>query len=107
MELKNYDVIVGRDLITSMQLDIKGSDMSIDWDNSAIPCRSVDSTVNVIYLAEDCCNHQLTEQEMQRMTDILDAKCKKADLHKIASSADHLTNSEQSSLLALLKKCKD
>jgi hypothetical protein len=44
------------------------------------------------------------EQEMQRMTDILDAKHKKADLNQIASSADHLTNSEQSSLLALLKK---
>jgi hypothetical protein len=44
---------------------------------------------------------------MQRMTDILDAKHKKADLNQIASSADHLTNSEQSSLLALLKKHED
>jgi hypothetical protein len=41
------------------------------------------------------------------MTDILDAKCKKADLNQIASSADRLTNGEQSSLLALLKKCED
>jgi hypothetical protein len=44
---------------------------------------------------------------MQRMTHILDAKCKKADLHEIASGACHLTNSKQSSLLALLKKCED
>jgi hypothetical protein len=85
IELKNNHMIVGRDLITSLQLDIKGSDMSIKWDDSAIPWRSVVSTVN----------------------DILDAKHKKADLNKIASSADHLTNSEQSSLLALLKKYQD
>ncbi len=104
IDLKNYDMIIGRDLITSLQLDIKGSDMSIKWDDSAIPWRSIDSTVDDIYLAEDRRNYQPIEQEMQRMTDILDAKYKKADLNQIASSADHLTNSEQSSLLALLKK---
>jgi hypothetical protein len=100
-------MIVSRDLIASLQLDIKGSDMSIKWDDSAIPWRSIDSTVDDIHLAEDRRNHQLTEQEMQRMTDILDAKHKKADLNQIASSANHLTNSEQSSLLALLKKYED
>jgi hypothetical protein len=94
IDLKNHDVIVGRDLITSLQLDIKGGDMSIKWDDSAITWRSVDSTVDDIYLAEDRRNYQPTEQEMQRMTNILDAKYKKADLNQIASSADHLTNSE-------------
>jgi hypothetical protein len=44
---------------------------------------------------------------MERMTHILDAKCKKADLRKIASGACHLMNSEQSSLLALRKKHKN
>jgi hypothetical protein len=100
-------MIIGRDLITSLQLNIKGSNMSIKWDDSAIPLRSVDSTVDDIYLVEDRHNYQPTEQEMQRMTDILDAKHKKADLNEIASGADHLTNSKQSSLLALLKKHKD
>jgi hypothetical protein len=107
IELKNYDMIIGRDLMSSLLLDIKGSDMSIKGDDSAIPWRSIDSTVNDIYLAEDPCNYQQAEQEMQRMTDILDAKYKKADLNQIASSANHLTNSEQSSLLALLKKYED
>jgi hypothetical protein len=44
---------------------------------------------------------------MQRMTDILDAKYKKANLDKIAANANHLTNSEQESLLKLLKKYED
>jgi hypothetical protein len=74
MELKNHGMIIGHDLIASMQLDIKGSNMSIKWDVSAIPWHSIDSTVDNICLAEDRCNCQPTEQEMQRMTDILDAK---------------------------------
>jgi hypothetical protein len=41
------------------------------------------------------------------MTDILDAKCKKANPEEIAESADHLTNNEQTSLLKLLKKHED
>jgi hypothetical protein len=44
---------------------------------------------------------------MQRMPDILDAKCRKANLDEIAASTDHLTNSDQKSLLKLLKECKD
>jgi predicted aspartyl protease len=104
MDLKNYDMIIGRDLITSIQLDIKGSDLSIQWDDAAIPWRNIDSTVDDIYLAEDRHSYAPIEQEMQRMTDILDAKYKKANLSEIAESADHLTNSEQQSLLRLLKK---
>jgi hypothetical protein len=41
------------------------------------------------------------------MTDILDGKCKKTNLEEIAKSADHLPNSEQKSLLKLLKKHED
>ena len=46
-------MIIGRDLITSLQLDVKGSDMSIKWNDAAIPWRNIDSTVKDIYLAED------------------------------------------------------
>jgi hypothetical protein len=84
-------MIIGRDLITSLQLDIKGSNMSIKWDDAAIPWRNIDSTVEDIYLAEDRRSYQPIEQEMQRMTDILNAKYKKANLDEIAANADHLT----------------
>jgi hypothetical protein len=93
--LKNYDMIIGRNLITSLQLDIKGSDLSIKWDDAAIPWRNIDSTVDNIYLAEDPQSYQPVEQEMQRTTDIPGAKYKKANLEEIATIADHLTNSEQ------------
>ena len=80
IDLKDYEMIIGRDLITSLQLDIKGSNMSIKWDNAAIPWRNIDSTVDDIYLAEDCQSYQSVEQEMQRMTNILNAKYNKANI---------------------------
>ena len=76
INLKNYDMIIGRDLITSVQLDVKGSDLSIKWDDAAIPWYNINSTVDDIYIAEDRQSYQPVEREMQRMTDILDAKYK-------------------------------
>jgi hypothetical protein len=107
IELKNYDMIIGRDLITSLQPDVKGSNMSIKWDDAAIPWRNIDSTVQDIYLAEDTKSYHPVEQEMNRMNEILDAKYSKADLNEVAQSADHLTTGEQQKLLALLKKYED
>jgi hypothetical protein len=107
IELKNYDVMIGRDLIPSLQQDVKGSDMSIKWDDAAIPWRNVDSAVEDICLAEDNQSYHPVEQEMNRMNEILDAKHSKADLNEVVESADHLTTSEQQKLLALLKKCED
>ena len=88
--------------MSSLQLDIKGSDLSIKWDDATIPWSNIVSTVEDIYLAEDCQSYQPVEQEMQRMTDILDVKYKKANFDEIAANADHLTNNEQQSLLKLL-----
>jgi hypothetical protein len=48
INLRNYEMIIGRDLITSLQLDVKGSDLSIKWDDAAIPWRNIDSTVDDI-----------------------------------------------------------
>jgi hypothetical protein len=53
IELKNCDIMIGRDLITCLQLDVKGGEMSTKWDDAAIPWRNVDSTVEDICLAEN------------------------------------------------------
>jgi hypothetical protein len=95
-------------MITSLQLDVKGSEMSIKWDDAVIPWRNIDSAVEDICLAEDNQSYHPAEQEMNRMNEILDAKYSKADLNEVAESADHLaTASEKQKPLALLKKYKD
>jgi hypothetical protein len=50
------------------------------WDDAAILWCNIDSTVDDIYLVEDHQSYQPIEQEMQRMTDILDAKYKKKQI---------------------------
>ena len=46
-------MLIGRDLITSLGLDVKGSDQSIKWDDAAIPWRDMELTQADAYFADD------------------------------------------------------
>ena len=46
LNIKRYDMIIGRDLIKSLVIDIHGGDMTIHWDDAAIPWRDIYSTTN-------------------------------------------------------------
>ena len=97
-----YDMIIGRDLITELGIDTKGSDLSICWDDAAIPWRDMDSTINDAFLS-----YSPTHQPPKRTNQILDAEYKAADLSEIAAAATHLNKDEQSQLFLLLNKYKD
>ena len=43
-------MIIGRDLISSLGIDIHGADMTINWDDAAIPWRDMDSTTNDVFV---------------------------------------------------------
>jgi hypothetical protein len=86
-------VTIGRDLITGIQPDVKGSDMSIKWDDAAIPWRNVDSAVGDICLAEDNQSYHPAEQEMNRMNEVLDAKSSKADPQIISRAVSNKSHS--------------
>ena len=49
LNIDRYDMIIGRDLIRSLGIDIHGVDMTIHWDNSAIPWRDTDSTEKDVF----------------------------------------------------------
>ena len=98
-------MIIGRDLITSLGLNVKGSNQqSINWDDAAIPWRDVESTQADAYFADDWQVNQPGEQGIQQMTNILDAKYSKADLRKIVEEATHLNDKEREQLYKTLKK---
>ena len=42
-------MIIGRDLIISLGIDIHGADMTIHWYDAAIPWRNIDSTTNNVF----------------------------------------------------------
>ena len=49
LNIDSYDMIIGRDLISSLGIDIHGADITIHWYYAAIPCRDIDYTTNDLF----------------------------------------------------------
>ena len=49
LNIDRYDMIIGRALIRSLGIDIHGADMTIQWDNAAIPWCDIYYTTNDVF----------------------------------------------------------
>ena len=72
LNIDRYDMIIGRDLISSLGIDIHGADMTIHWDNATIPWRNIDSTTNDVFTLSQY--NAPFNSETKQMKSILDAK---------------------------------
>ena len=95
-------MIIGRDLIRSLGIDIHGADMTIHWEDAAIPWCNIDSTTNDVFALSQ--HNAPFNAETKRMKRILDAKYYKADIKTIAESSTHLDPKERNKIYTLLKK---
>ena len=95
-------MIIGRDLIRSLGIDIHGVDMTIHWDDAAIPWRDIDSTAKDVFALSQY--NSPFNAETKRMKRILDAKYSKAGIKSIAGISTHLDPQERNELYRLLKK---
>ena len=95
-------MIIGRDLISSLGIAIRGADRNIHWDNAAIPWRDIDSTTNDVFALSQ--HNAPFNAETKRMKRILNAKYSKADIQTIAESSTRLGPQERNDLYTLLKK---
>ena len=101
-DLGAYDMIIGRDILLDLGIDIKFSDQSIEWDGNSIPMRDNDLSEEEAYYVSDT---DVIEDSNRRMKEILDAKYEAADLNKVCyENAAHLSKDEQDKLHALLSK---
>ena len=104
---ENYDMIIGKDLMQELGLDVKYSNLSLQWDQLEVPMREFgelrhrDSLKQNYYLKEEAV---ATKEMKQRAVKILDAKYEKANLRKLVQKHTHLSMFEQEQLLQLLKK---
>ena len=89
-------MIIVRDLIRSLGIDIHGTDMTIHWDDSAIPCRDVDSTTDDEFVLSQY--NAPFNSETNIMKRILGVKYKKSDLKAIAESSTYLDHNERNEL---------
>jgi len=75
-----YDMIIGRDILRFLKIDIKFSEEIVEWDGAEMPFKDGDASPK-----EACCvaDSDPVEDAVHRVKRILDAKCEKADIEKI------------------------
>jgi hypothetical protein len=99
-----YDMIIGRDILLFLKIDICFSDQVVIWDGSKMPFKPVEASATT-----DChiSETMAVEDQMERIKKVLDAKYSATDLEKVCSSQSHLKLEKQQKLLALLMKFED
>lgn len=99
-----YDMIVGRDLMKDLGMDIRFSDETIEWADAEVPFRDANSIEADMYYVGDS---DMTTHATSRMKDILGAKYEAADLGEVARSCTHLSEEEREMLRVLLHRYED
>jgi hypothetical protein len=99
-----YDMIIGRDLLSFLGIDIRFSAQEVVWDGRSMPFKPVDATVETYYHVEEA---MAVQEAADRIKEILDAKYEAADLEKVCSSQSHLLVDQQKQLLKLLNSFAD
>ena len=96
-------MIIGRDLLENLGMDIQFSTGSIMWDHASLPMRPPGITVAEAFSSEEQDSPPVASAS-ERIKRILDAKYEKADLNKEVDKCAHLDAGQKQDLLALLKK---
>ena len=106
-ENSRYDMIIGRDLMHEIGLDILFSKSEMIWDNASVPMQSVDKLSDYYidkFELELMFAHDPVTTDAERIQNIIDKKYSKADLEKVSTECSTLNPSEQKQLLKLLQK---
>ncbi len=99
--LGNYDIILGRDFMTELSLEISYVDNCVNWDNLSVPLKQEGCDQSSFFIREE--SKSITEST-NRIKRILDAKYEKADLPSLVARQSKLNGKQQKLLLALLEK---
>jgi len=99
----SYDMIIGRDLLEPLGIDIKYSTRTMEWDGTAVPMKPQEASRRDSYHVNDS---KSVDDATERIKKILDAKYEPADLNKVmqSDSCSHLGEEQKRPLLALLRK---
>ena len=99
-----YDMIIGRDVMSFLGIDIRFSDRVVTWNGSELPFKPLTASAGTdFHVEESMAVHTSTE----RIKQILDAKYEAADISDICRSQAHLSPDEQKELERLLDKYAD
>ena len=102
--LGNYDLIIGRDILEELGIDIPHSTQQVIWpsQHAELPMKPVDCTAPEHFFVQDPSNEQMSE--VDRLSKILDAKYSPADLPQLVNEVSTIETDEQQALLKVLQK---
>ncbi len=109
-----YDIIIGRDLLLELKMNISFERKVVSWEGIDIPMRDFNKlkkwTLNkkefkAIILGSK--EPLVTQEATDQMVKILDSNYQKANLKEIVRAAKHLNEREKSLLYKLLMKFED
>ena len=99
-----HDMILGRDVMSFLGIDILFSQKVVVWNGSELPFKPISADVDKDHnVEESVAVHTSTEQ----IKEILDAKCEAADLDQVCSSQEHPSPTQRQQLKRLLDKCAE
>lgn len=99
-----YDLIIGRDLMQELPINLHFDSLEIEWDNARIPMRPIDATSQTSYHIQD---PPAVADATERIKAILDAKYEKANISKLVNEQTHLSTAHQDKLHELLSEFED
>ena len=94
-KLGNYDMIIGRDLLTELGIDIHFSTHTCTWGNSTIPMRKPDVEMRQSYLVEDS---GPVKPATNRLKKLLDAKYEAANIPELVQARKDLNTVQRTAL---------
>ena len=103
--LAPYDMIIGRDVLSDLGIDLLFSNNTIEWDDSQIPFKDADATLNESYHVNDS-NLLVQATEDMFANNILDNDYEEADLEAVVASQTQLSDEQKVKLKTLLEKYK-
>ena len=106
-----YDMVIGRDIMYKLGMDISFEHKNISWEGIVIPMRDFNklrkykmSKLELKAFISETAEPVVTDQATKRIVRILDANYQKADLKVVAQQAIHLNPREREMLYDLLIK---
>ena len=94
MTSQRYGIMIGRDLMKELGLDVLARKLTKNWDNAIIPWKDINSkTTDAFFYDSKAMKPQ--EKELKKLNNILDAKYQKTDLQSSVSQMEHLNKLEK------------
>jgi len=106
-----YDIVIGRDLMLELGMEISFVKKNVAWEGIEIPMRDFNrlkrwniSKLEMKAIIQESSEPIATQEATDRIIKILDSKYEKANLKWVAEGAKHLTSVEKEKLYRLLTK---